>query len=434
MAGGTKPPGQGTWRGGMANRRRVVASGLAFAVGLPLFADARRAPSMATIATSALSVQAEPPPDLGQTALQVFLPRTGHTLGGTLLDYWRATGGAAVFGDPISEPFTAPDGRYSQAFENAILQYRPDVLYTEDPIIRPMALPRTGEATAADLLRPDRRRGGGGGTRRNIYSPVDPAGAAVAAAYARGGRYDETTGHTLSGAFAAWYDANEGQFYFGGPTTEPIEEPDRIIQHFEGGILIEDADGVRLAPIGQNLATGLEVDTAPVAQNGLPVYDEALFQTAPNPAPAGDPAAPGRRRIEVNVGQQQLWAYQGETLVLTTLVSTGIEPNETELGRFRVRIKYPQQDMAGFTDDTGEVVAFGDDPELTPPPESVASYDVSDVPNVLYINLDAEALHGAYWHANFGQRMSHGCINLPLEVAAFLYGWAPLGTEVWVHE
>ncbi|MDP9473018.1 MAG: L,D-transpeptidase, partial [Chloroflexota bacterium] len=59
-------------------------------------------------------------------------------------------------------------------------------------------------------------------------------------------------------------------------------------------------------------------------------------------------------------------------------------------------------------------------------------YGVKDVPNVMYINFDAEALHGAYWHDNFGTPMSHGCINLPLDVSAFLFGWAPLGTPVSV--
>jgi lipoprotein-anchoring transpeptidase ErfK/SrfK len=28
--------------------------------------------------------------------------------------------------------------------------------------------------------------------------------------------------------------------------------------------------------------------------------------------------------------------------------------------------------------------------------------------------------------------MSHGCVNLPMDVAAFLYGWAPIGTAVTV--
>jgi lipoprotein-anchoring transpeptidase ErfK/SrfK len=51
----------------------------------------------------------------------------------------------------------------------------------------------------------------------------------------------------------------------------------------------------------------------------------------------------------------------------------------------------------------------------------------------MYFDSDAEALHGAYWHNNFGNPMSHGCVNLPLDFAHFLYGWAPLGTMVWVH-
>ena len=81
----------------------------------------------------------------------------------------------------------------------------------------------------------------------------------------------------------------------------------------------------------------------------------------------------------------------------------------------------------------GEVVwVVGDHERKEPPPGSIP-YGVPDVPNVIYVNLDAEALHGAYWHNNFGQRMSHGCINLPLPVAEFLYGWAPLGIPVTVY-
>ncbi|MBN9188735.1 MAG: L,D-transpeptidase, partial [Microbacterium sp.] len=43
------------------------------------------------------------------------------------------------------------------------------------------------------------------------------------------------------------------------------------------------------------------------------------------------------------------------------------------------------------------------------------------------------ALHGAYWHHNFGHRMSHGCVNMPLDVAKFVYYWAPIGTDVRVQ-
>jgi len=117
--------------------------------------------------------------------------------------------------------------------------------------------------------------------------------------------------------------------------------------------------------------------------------------------------------------------------VLSTYVSTGLAPNLTQPGIFHVRFKLPKQTMTGFTDNTGEVVSTGTEaPEGT----NATSYEVKDVPNVMYFSLSAEALHGAYWHNNFGNRMSHGCVNLPLEVAAWMYGWAPLGTMVWIHD
>ncbi|MBA3337243.1 MAG: L,D-transpeptidase, partial [Chloroflexia bacterium] len=123
------------------------------------------------------------------------------------------------------------------------------------------------------------------------------------------------------------------------------------------------------------------------------------------------------------------------TLVLQSLVSTGKDPNGTEVGDFHVRIKELEETMSGFTDATGEVVGLGDEQsELKEPDASEERYEVADVPHVMYINFDAEALHGAYWHDNFGEKMSHGCINLPLDVAAFLFSWAPLGTEVRVIE
>ena len=142
----------------------------------------------------------------------------------------------------------------------------------------------------------------------------------------------------------------------------------------------------------------------------------------------GDMAAAGKKWIEVNISEQRLYAYQGNTLVSSTLISTGIEPNHTEQGVFHVRYKLEKTDMAGITDSSGQVIALGEgEGQLGTP------YDVKDVPHVMYFNYDAEALHGAYWHNNFGTPMSHGCVNLPLDMATFLFDWAPLGTMVWVH-
>ena len=380
----------------------------------------------------------EVPPNLGQASFPVYVAETGHTLVGAMLDYWRATGGASVYGNPISEPFADAAGRYSQAFERGVLQYRSERLYTVDPIMGLMPIGQTALDERLDSVRPDGRRGGGGGDRRGaVWRALNPAGDTASRAAAHGGRFVEETRHTITGDLLAWYEAHDGRFYLGNPLSEPLTERGMTVQYFEGGLLMTGPDGSRLAPLVAELAPSLGLDTSPVAQNGLPLYEETLYWQAANPLPQGDPVvASGARRIEISLDEQVLRAYQGETLVLTTLVSTGVDPNGTEEGHFRVRYKLPSQDMEGITDDSGEVVAVGapTTPEAGETPPAGERYVVEDVPNVMYFNLEAEALHGAYWHTNFGHKMSHGCVNLPLDVAAFLYGWAPLGTEVWVHE
>jgi hypothetical protein len=67
------------------------------------------------------------PPDLGESSLQVYVEESGHTVGGWMLDYWRANGADADYGNPISEPFDA-DGYYSQAFERGVFQFYPELL------------------------------------------------------------------------------------------------------------------------------------------------------------------------------------------------------------------------------------------------------------------------------------------------------------------
>ena len=56
------------------------------------------------------------------------------------------------------------------------------------------------------------------------------------------------------------------------------------------------------------------------------------------------------------------------------------------------------------------------------------------MPNDMYIN-GMVAIHGTYWHNMFGSgvRLSHGCINLSLKDAAWMYNWAPVGTTGIVH-
>jgi lipoprotein-anchoring transpeptidase ErfK/SrfK len=122
--------------------------------------------------------------------------------------------------------------------------------------------------------------------------------------------------------------------------------------------------------------------------------------------------AKARKAIVVSVGQQMMWVYKGDEVVLSSYVSTGRAGFETPLGTFFILTKLPSQTMEGVIG--GEY------------------YNVPDVPNVMYFTNQGHALHGTYWHNNFGTPMSHGCVNLPMDVAAWLYNWAPVGTPVYI--
>jgi lipoprotein-anchoring transpeptidase ErfK/SrfK len=433
-------------RGGFARWQRGVALGLAAALlSAPLVGLVAVRPALAQDDPLALADgheveyasisfldDAELPPAIGQPDFAVYIDESGHTLGDVFLDYWRATGEEAMFGLPISEPFAAPDGYYSQVFERGVLQYLPAMVWTVEPFVRPMPVGRLliGERTSGlGPLAGGKRLASG--SRSPALRPLAPDDPAVQAALADGGLYDDLTGHTISGAFLAWYQQHEGDYYLGSPLSEVVTEDGLPAQWFERGLLLESAEGVELAPLGERLAARFGVSTERVPSEGLPKYDESLFVKVPNPAPVAVPAAPGPKRIEVSIPEQRLRAYEGDTLVLETPISTGLPPNDTETGRFRIRYKVLSEDMRGATDAEGNVVWVVGDGGKEPP--GSIPYGVADVPHVMYVNLDAEALHGAYWHNNFGQRMSHGCINLPIPVAEFLYGWAPLGTPVTVY-
>jgi len=376
------------------------------------------------------------PPEQGQTTRQVFIRETGHTISGIMLDYWRANGGAELYGNPISEPFAAANGFYSQAFERGIFQWRPDVAWTEDPAVRLFPAGADTAQTANRRLRADGRRAASD-RRVETWRPVSESDERSADIVNGGGIVDEGSGYAISGDFLDWYTAHEGVFYLGEPISQAHRARGVTAQYFEGGVLLEADGEVWLAPLPAEHPWRYGFDTTKARQGNIPTYHERLFARVPNPGGVNVLDLSGRRRIEISISQQTLWAYQGDDLVLETYVSTGLDPNTTETGNFHVRIKVEKQDMQGFTDSSGEVVAVGDDgtnsEEDTIEPGQ-ARYEVKDVPHVMYINADAEALHGAYWHNNFGYQMSHGCINLPLDVAEFLYTWAPLGTAVTVYE
>jgi len=122
--------------------------------------------------------------------------------------------------------------------------------------------------------------------------------------------------------------------------------------------------------------------------------------------------AKAERTIMVSIGRQMMWVFKGDQVVMSSYVSTGRAGFDTPLGTYAVLTKIPSQTMEGVIG--GEY------------------YNAPDVPWVMYFTNGGHALHGTYWHSNFGTPMSHGCVNLPMDVATWLYDWAPVGTPVLI--
>ncbi len=123
------------------------------------------------------------------------------------------------------------------------------------------------------------------------------------------------------------------------------------------------------------------------------------------------------KQIIVDRSEQMLYAYDGEELFMKEPISTGLELTPTPRGNFRVYKMTPSRYMQGPL-----------------PGISDQYYDLPGVPWNLYFTYQGAVIHGAYWHNNFGEPWSHGCVNLPTNQAKKLYQWAELGTQVIVRD
>jgi len=150
-----------------------------------------------------------------------------------------------------------------------------------------------------------------------------------------------------------------------------------------------------------------------------------------DPIPEG--IDPGEKWIEVNTYEQTLAAYEGQRMVFATLVSTGRSNTWTPSGLSRIWGKLPSTPM--INRDVG--------------PENPGWYYLENVEWTQYFN-GAYALHAAYWHNSFSFTRSHGCVNMSILDAKWLFEWttpytppdvkivyssdANPGTWVWVHK
>ena len=111
----------------------------------------------------------------------------------------------------------------------------------------------------------------------------------------------------------------------------------------------------------------------------------------------------GEKWIDINLYEQVLEAFEGDRLIYATLISSGLPEFETPTGLFRIWGKVQMAKMSGGK-------------------KGVDYYFLEDVPYHMYFSAGV-AMHGAYWHDNFGMKQSHGCVNLAPRDAYWLFNW-----------
>ncbi|MFO0671054.1 MAG: L,D-transpeptidase [Polyangiaceae bacterium] len=126
----------------------------------------------------------------------------------------------------------------------------------------------------------------------------------------------------------------------------------------------------------------------------------------PTMAPRPTDVDPDERWIDVELASQTLVAYEGDRAVFATLVSTGRGPQGSETatprGSNRIWVKLHSSTM--------DNLERRDDADSADPDADTRLYSLDDVPYVQFFNK-AVALHGVFWHRNFGRVQSHGYVN-----------------------
>lgn len=341
------------------------------------------------IAVSALAWIVTPQPAAANElfspdAEQIFFEQTGHVLGGVFLEAWPDIGGIDRTGQPISPPVLIGE-TWVQWFEFARLEVPNGQAWIENVTFAPAG------ALYAEKI--------GYKHWHPAFQPVSGAG--------EGARYFEETRHSLANAMLEAWSNNDYETKLGMPISEEFKVGNSVYQFFERGAFAwTEGEGITLVPIGILDAT-VQGQLAPAQEKPeiATLWNRVEFHRS-------HPAS-GEFWIDINLSTYTLTAYVGTDIVLQSAVVTGASVSPTAQGEFYVNWKLESQTMEGVGWDG------------TP-------YRQEGVPWVMYFFEDF-AIHGAYWRNGFGYAASHGCVNLPVDVAEQLYHMTPYGTRVIVH-
>ncbi len=312
-----------------------------------------------------------------------YFEETGHNLEGKFLDYWRRQRNGLFLGRPITDELRI-GGRQVQYFENARLEFHPENWGTKYEV----QLGLLGEEIIP---------------RELISLGEQP----------------------LNSEF---FDKHGGIDFFGHVISKPWREGDKTYQYTQRFLVVEHDEvevprqlvpsyrlyqenkerhprllwpgKISVVPLGKTIAQRRSINTNPHRPDTQSVvYSPDLFNK--------------EKRVEVSTAEQVLTAYEGETPVLETSVSTGGDGFDTPRGNYSVLNKILVMDYRS-------------------PFPWRRQYFQPSVPWNMQFFSDY-LLHGAYWHDQFGTRRSAGCVNLNLDDARWIYRWAREGTAVIVR-
>jgi lipoprotein-anchoring transpeptidase ErfK/SrfK len=125
----------------------------------------------------------------------------------------------------------------------------------------------------------------------------------------------------------------------------------------------------------------------------------------------------GNKRIEVNLSKQELTCFEGDLAVFSTRTASGIaaDGTGTPTGNMTVLLKQASRHMSNAPYPGG-------------PPLVGEFFDLPGVPWNTFFDLAGTAIHGTYWHNDFGVQRSHGCVNVSCDAARWVYRWThPIG-------
>jgi len=187
------------------------------------------------------------------------------------------------------------------------------------------------------------------------------------------------------------------------PTDVPTDQPVATTADLPADTSIPTA-----APTWSGSLSLSYVQDTPTPDGSNPTTAPAVANAPSLPPVPGDAPANGVHWIDVDLTHQMVYAYAGNTVVNSFLVSTGTWDHPTVTGKYHIYVKLRYTDMSG------------------------PDYYLPNVPFTMYF-YEGYGLHGTYWHHNFGTPMSHGCVNLATPDAEWLYGFSSVGTLVNVH-